>query len=343
MWGYDFMYRKSIVFTQVNTAELINEAFNMTPAPGKVIVKTAFSTISSGTERANLTGDPNVSPSKVQTVATFPRRSGYSTSGTILSVGEGVSTVVPGDRVAMLHTTHSEYLEVEEKNLCKLEDGITFQEAAIWHISTFPLAAIRKCRLEIGESAIVMGVGILGMMVIKLLRAAGAAPIIAADPIAEKRDVALSLGADYALDPFDPNFARKVKDITGGGCNVAIEVTGNGKALDTVLDCMATFGRVALLGCTRNSDFTIDYYRKVHGPGITLVGAHTNARPKIETYPGMWTRQDDTRALLQLCATGRVEFASMVAQIQPVEDATATYTRLAAERYFPVVQHNWGE
>ena len=337
------MYRKSIVFTQVNTAELINEAFNMTPAPGKVIVKTAFSTISSGTERANLTGDPNVSPSKVQTVATFPRRSGYSTSGTILSVGEGVSTVVPGDRVAMLHTTHSEYLEVEEKNLCKLEDGITFQEAAIWHISTFPLAAIRKCRLEIGESAIVMGMGILGMMAIKLLRAAGAAPIIAADPIAEKRDVALSLGADYALDPFDPDFARKVKDITGGGCNVAIEVTGNGKALDTVLDCMATFGRVALLGCTRNSDFTIDYYRKVHAPGITMVGAHTNARPKIESYPGMWTTIDDMKALQKLVLTGRLDFTSMVAEVHSPNNAPDVYHRLATQKTFPLVQFDWSQ
>ena len=337
------MYRKSIVFTQVNTAELINEAFNMTPAPGKVIVKTAFSTISSGTERANLTGDPNVSPSKVQTVATFPRRSGYSTSGTILSVGEGVSTVVPGDRVAMLHTAHSEYLEVEEKNLCKLEDGITFQEAAIWHISTFPLAAIRKCRLEIGESAIVMGMGILGMMAIKLLRAAGAAPIIAADPIAEKRDVALSLGADYALDPFDPDFARKVKDITGGGCNVAIEVTGNGKALDTVLDCMATFGRVALLGCTRNSDFTIDYYRKVHAPGITMVGAHTNARPKIESYPGMWTTIDDMKALQKLVLTGRLDFTSMVAEVHSPNNAPDVYHRLATQKTFPLVQFDWSQ
>ena len=40
---------------------------------------------------------------------------------------------------------------------------------------------------------------------------------------------------------------------------------------------------------TRHSDFNIDYYRKVHGPGITLIGAHTNARPKSESHPGWWT------------------------------------------------------
>ena len=71
------------------------------------------------------------------------------------------------------------------------------------------------------------------------------------------------------------------KEISNGGVKVGIEVTGVGAALDGILDCMARFGRVALLECTRSSDFTIDYYRKVHGLGITLVGAHTNARPAV--------------------------------------------------------------
>ena len=337
------MGRKAIVFTEVNKAELIDEPFSTDPAPGKVMVRTAFSTVSSGTERANLTGDLNVSYSKRESVAQFPRRSGYSTSGIVEKVGEGVTCVKPGDRVAMIHTTHSQYLEVAEKNLCKLEDGISLQEAAIWHIATFPLAAIRKCHLEIGESAIVMGMGILGMMAVKLLRTAGAAPIIAVDPVAEKRAHALSLGADYALDPFDPDFSGQVKAITGNGCKVAIEVTGNGKALDMVLDCMARFGRVALLGCTRNSDFTIDYYRKVHGPGITLIGAHTNARPKVDSYHGWWTRWDDEKALRKLHQMGRIEFASMVSEIHPVEEAPKVYARLAAEKFFPVVQHFWGD
>lgn len=337
------MNRKAIVFTEMNKAELLDEPFSMEPAPGKVLVRTAFSTISSGTERANLTGDLNVSYSKTQAVAKFPRRSGYSTSGIVEKVGAGVTCVAPGDRVAMIHTTHSQYLEVEEKNLHKLADGIRLQEAAIWHIATFPLAAIRKCRLEVGESAIVMGLGILGMMAVKLLRSAGAVPIIAADPVAEKRAEALHLGADYALDPFAPDFSDQVKAITGTGCSVAIEVTGNGKALDMVLDCMARFGRVALLGCTRNSDFTIDYYRKVHAPGITLVGAHTNARPKEESYPGMWTTMDDIRAIEKLVLAGRLDFASMVAQTHSPEDAPAVYHRLATEKTFPLVQFDWSK
>ena len=337
------MRRKAIVFTEVNKAQLLEEPFSMEPGPGKVLVRTAFSTLSSGTERANLTGDLNVGYGKPQTVAKFPRRGGYSTSGVVEKIGAGVTTVLPGDRVAMIHTTHSQYLEVDEKNLCKLEDGISLQEAAIWHIATFPLAAIRKCRLEIGESAIVMGMGILGMMAVKLLRAAGAAPIIAVDPVEEKRAEALSLGADYALDPFDPDFTGQVKAITETGCKVAIEVTGNGKALDMVLDCMARFGRVALLGCTRNSDFSIDYYRKVHGPGISLIGAHTNARPSRDSSGGWWTEYEDLEAVLRLIRLGRIKLADLVEEVHSPREAAQVYTRICTEKTFPLVQFDWSE
>lgn len=337
------MENKVITFTAPNTAQVIACEMPQCQA-GQVLVQTVISSISSGTERALLTGDANISPSRgsVGKPATFPRWPGYSSSGIVLQIGEGVTSLQPGDRVAVIDQRHQLYVCAPEKNVFKLPESISFSEAALWHIATFPLAAIRKCRLEIGESAIVMGLGVLGMMAVKLLRAAGATPIIAVDPVADKRQWALENGADFALDPFDPEFADKAKAITNGGAAVGIEVTGIGKGLDGILDCMAKFGRVALLGCTRNADFTIDYYRKVHGPGISLIGAHTNARPKEESYPTMWTRQDDVKALRQLCATGRVEFASMVAEICKAENAPTTYQRLAAERHFPVVQHDWG-
>ena len=130
-----------------------------------------------------------------------------------------------------------------------------------------------------------MGQGVLGLLALPLLRAAGAIPIIAVDPVAEKRAKALSAGADAALDPFAEDFADTAREITGGGARVGIEVTGFGAGLDGILDCMGRFGRVALLGCTRNKEFSIDYYRKVHAPGITLVGAHTMARPGQESHP----------------------------------------------------------
>ena len=328
-----------IHFPEANRAALFVQEVRE-PGYGEVLVKTVISTVSAGTERANLIGEVNVGIGDMPKTPVFPRQGGYSTSGTVIAVGEGVTGVKPGDRVAMCWTVHSEYNCLPEKQVSLIPEGVSFEDAAISHIATFPLAAVRKCRLEIGEPAMVMGLGVLGMLAVQLLHAAGAAPVIAVDPVAEKREYALGYGADYALDPTEPDFAKTVKEITGG-VRVAIEVTGLGKGLDQALDCMAPFGRIALLGCTRHSDFTIDYYKKVHGPGITLVGAHTLARPRVESSQAMWTDADDRNAVLKLQKLGRIRLAPPVREIHAPEDAPEVYQRLITEKDFPVVQFDW--
>ena len=193
-----------------------------------------------------------------------------------------------------------------------------------------------------GESAIVMGLGLLGQMAVRLLRAAGATPVIAVDPVESRRKDALNGGADEAFDPLEDNFAEKVKKVTKGGANVAIEVTGVGAGFDGALDCMARFGRVALLGCTRNKNFSIDYYKKIHFPGITVVGAHTCARPERESHPGSFTHDDDIKAVLQLCAGNRINLESMIKETHIPKNCQAVYTRLINEKDFPVaVQFDW--
>lgn len=335
------MVNKQIVFTKKNTAELLETEYRK-PSANEVVVKTAFSTVSCGTERANITGDPNVAPDGASGVM-FPRCLGYSSAGTIVALGENVKSAQIGDRVVVYWGTHSKYNVVPENNVVKIEDDtVTFQEAALSFIATFSLAAIRKTRLEIGESAIVMGLGLLGQLAVKFLRTAGATPIIAVDPVENRRTEALCGGADYALDPFAENFAQKVIELTQGGAKVGIEVTGVGAGLDGVLDCMAPFGRVALLGCTRNKDFTIDYYKKVHFPGISLIGAHTMARPEMESHPGYFTHKDDIKAVLKLCAGKRIDLVSMIKETHSPEECQSVYTRLVQDKNFPtIVQFDW--
>ncbi|MBQ8804007.1 MAG: zinc-binding dehydrogenase [Tyzzerella sp.] len=335
------MKTKAIVFTSPKVAEVLERDLKAVGA-NDVLVKLAVSSISTGTERANLVGEVNVSVNSNSTEARFPRTVGYSSAGVVEAVGENVTSVSVGDRVSLSWSKHSQYCIVPESNVHKiLSDDISFEEAALWHISTFPMAAIRKCHLEIGESAVVMGMGILGIMAVKLLKLAGAAPIIAVDPVAEKRELALNIGADYVFDPFEENFAQKVKNVTDGGVNVAIEVTGNGGALNSVLDCMAKFGRVALLGCTRHSDFTIDYYKKVHGPGISLIGAHTGARPQMESAAGLWTTHDDVMAVQKLVHLKRFNLAELVEETYSPADAPEVFRRLAEEKTFPITQFDW--
>ena len=176
------MNSRNIVFTEPNVTELLTEEVKPL-GKNDVMVKIAVSTISSGTEKANLVGEVNTSVYSNRTVAHFPRRVGYSSAGVVVEVGEGVTSLQKGDRVALSWSKHAEYCVVPEANTYKLDDETSFEEGAMWHISTFPMSAIRKCRLEIGESAIVMGVGILGMMAIKLLKAAGAKTVFGLDEI----------------------------------------------------------------------------------------------------------------------------------------------------------------
>lgn len=335
------MKTKQIVFTRPCTAELVEKEVG-SPKADEVQIRLEVSTISSGTERANLVGDPTVSYAVAEGApVVFPRTAGYSSSGVVVAAGEDAAEFKSGDRVAMSWTVHTQVINLNKKLVYKLPDTVSMEDAALFHIATFPLAALRKCRLELGESAIVMGMGVLGLVAIPLLRAAGAAPIIAVDPIAQKREKALRAGADYALDPYAPDFAYEVKKITHGGAKVGIEVTGFGAGLDGILDCMARFGRVALLGCTRNKEFTIDYYRKVHGPGITLIGAHTQARPEVESHGGWWTQTDDIQTVLKLTQMGRIHLSDLIDEVHSPKEAPEIYTRLAQEKSFPLVQFDW--
>ena len=336
------MKTKQIVFTKAYTAELL-EIDCPAPNRGEVTVELEYSAISAGTEKANFTGQRNTISMKDDDEPTFPRTVGYSAAGTVVAIGEGVTNLAIGDKVIVYWGKHQKYITMPSGLVMKIPEGVSTREACMAYIAIFPLAAIRKTHLEIGESALVMGLGILGIFAVQELRAAGAYPIIAADPIKERRELALSLGADYAFDPTEADFTDKVLSASGGGVCVCIEVTGLGIGLIQALDCMKEMGRVALLGCTRSSRFEIDYYGKVHGRGISLIGAHTCARPSRESSSGLWTDRDDLRTVLGLLGGGRMNFDKMIGEIVSPADAQATYMRLVSDKSVPVgILFDWG-
>ena len=334
------MKTKQIIFTKPYVAELLDvECFP--PTEHEVTVRLEYSAISPGTEKANLIGLRNGTNVAEDQEAIFPRTVGYSASGIVTEIGECVNGVKVGDRVIVIRGEHKKNITTNENNVLKIPEGVTLEEASMAFISTFSLGAIRKTKLEIGESAMVMGLGILGIFAVQQLKTAGAYPIIAVDPIGERREFALKMGADFALDPTDDNFVENVLNLSGG-VNVCIEVTGLGIGLIQALDCMKRLGRVALLGCTRSSDFKIDYYGKVHGPGISLIGAHTNARPHTESSPGLWTDKDDLCTVLNLIKGKRLNFKDMIFEIHSPIEAGETYSRLANDNKFPIgVLFDW--
>lgn len=328
---------KKIVFTKKDTAELI-EAKDRAPENGEVRIKLAFSTVSAGTERALLTGNEEGGENFR---FGFPSSSGYSGSGIITDIGPDVTEYKVGDRVMVHGGGHQQYCTVPLKEIVPIPDNVSLEEAALVIIAGFSLAAIRKAKICLGDSCLVTGLGILGLFAVQFAKLSGAYPVIGADFLPERRELAKKLGADIVLDPSDPTFSEQCKAFNGG-MNSAIEVTGNPNALKQVLSVTAKFGKVILLGCTR--DMTeVDFYNDVHRPGIELIGAHSGARPTLESHSGFYTEMDDCRVILSYLSAGRLNFKPIISEQHSPSEATEVYSRLAAKKFPIGVQFDWSK
>ena len=322
---------KYIAFTKPQTAELLYRDIPRALESGDVAVKMEYTVVSGGTERACIMGSKN-------TISGWPKYLGYCGVGYVTEIAPDVQKVKVGDRVLVYHGIHSNYNVRKENEITKVEDdSIDSIDAAFVIIASMGLGGVRKLEIELGESAMVMGLGLLGMFSVQFLRLSGANPLIAVDLNKERRELAIKLGADYAFDPSDPDFVQKVKNVTKGkGVRGTVEVTGVSAAMKQALECASWQGRISLLGCTRVSDCEIDYYSQVHCPGIKLIGAHNYVRPKVESYPHHWTHHDDCNAILDMIATGRLQVKPILSRIVKPEQAPEIYTELCNNPNFPL-------
>lgn len=325
------MKGKKIFFTAIHKAELTDTDVREELGPLEVLTEMEYTVVSGGTERACIMGMPN-------TPQSFPQSLGYCGVGKVIALGDEVKELRVGDRVLVYHGHHAKYNIREINEITKVEnDDIPSIYAAFVIIASMSLGGVRKLEIELGESAMIMGLGLLGMFSVQFARLNGANPVIAVDLNEERRALALKLGADYAFDPSDPDFTEKVKRITKGkGINATVEVTGASVAMKQALECASWMGRISLLGCTRISDSAIDYYQQVHKPGVKLIGAHNFVRPKVESYPHHWTHHDDCRAILDMIERRRVKVEPMIARIVSPCDAPKIFDELCDDPHFPM-------
>ena len=314
------MIKKQIVFTGYKKAEYLERPLGELKA-GYCQVRTEYTLVSGGTERFNLTKtDPKE----------YPYCLGYCGVGRIVAVGEGVPRLAVGDRVLIYHGHHTNIQNIRYQDLTKVEDdSISSLEAVFVVIASMGLGGMRRLEIEVGESAMVVGMGLLGLFATKFCQLAGAYPVIAVDPDPTRRALALKMGADRAIDPSE--LAQMERQI-----DACVEVTGYASALKQLLPAMKYFGRVSLLGCTRVSDELIDYYFQVHKPGIQLLGAHNMARPQSDSRKGCWTHQDDCKAILRLMSGGRLSAEPMLGRVVKPQDCGEIYRQLCEDKNFPV-------
>ena len=319
-----------IVFESIGKAVL--ERFEIPqPQVGEVLLENEYTVVSAGTERANLMNLPNTS-------LRFPYYPGYSGVGRVIAVGDGVENARIGDRALANASGHRSHAVQSAADLIVVEDDrIESLDAAFVVIGAMGLQGVRKLKLELGESAMVIGLGILGVFATQAAALSGAIPVIVSDFDKKRRELALTLGADHAFSPDEENLPEKIKKLTyGRGPDAIVEVTGSAVALQQALTYVARQGRISLTGCTRISDADIDFYKYVHQPGVSLIGAHTFVRPRVDSYPGYWTARDDYRTMLAFMAAKKLKAQPIISEIVSPECAPAIYKRLAEEKHPPL-------
>lgn len=332
---------KIVVFPEKERAAVIEQEADLTVTGDQVFVRTLYSGISAGTELANYHALPNTGTTGYKGMdegseLIFPFYPGYSAVGVVEELGPEVKKLKVGDRVVVRWRGHRSCTVCKESDVVRIPDAVDSQEAAFTHISSFPFLGVRKLELQLGESCMVAGLGILGLFAVQAAHLSGAYPVLACDLSPERRAIALKIGADYAFDPADPDFYKKIKDVTDGrGPDGVVEVTGQIAALQQALEYVAWEGRITLLGCTRVSDHCIDFYKYVHKRGISLIGCHTATRPKFESRPGRWTEMDDYRTFLKLLAAKRIQVRPFINRIVKPEDADAIYHEIGFSKNPP--------
>jgi threonine dehydrogenase-like Zn-dependent dehydrogenase len=329
--------------------------------PGFVLVRNAYSVISSGTERGalrlaskSLIGKARERPdlvrkvlrkasedglwSAVQAVQTRleqPATPGYSCAGTILETGEGVNDLRPGDRVACAganFATHAEVVCVPV-NLCvRVPGDVPLDEAAFVTLGAIALQGLRVAQIQFGEVVLVIGLGVVGQLAAQLLKAAGC-KVVGMDPLNARAQLARQLGADVAVGP--DAVASAVDSLTGGHGADAVIVTAATTSSQPVAlagELARDKGRVVLVGAVGMDVPRRPYYEKElelrlsrsYGPGRYDPAYEEQGRDYPYGYV-RWTERRNMQAFVDAVAGGRLSLAPLVTHRFPVEEAERGY------------------
>jgi predicted dehydrogenase/threonine dehydrogenase-like Zn-dependent dehydrogenase len=332
--------------------------------PGGVLVRTAFSVISPGTEGGSSGGGasgsvaskalsrPDLARGVVvqaaqdgikQTRTSVRRRlgetwaAGYSSAGTVLEVGAAVSGLSPGDPVAcggVGYANHAEVVAVPGNLCASVPPGVTLQTAALTTIATVALHGIRLADVRIGDRTAVIGCGLIGQISARLLRAAGSEVFVL--DLDESR--AAHAGGDHAFAA-GPGAAPAVLAATGGLGVDHVLVTAASSSNDPLLLAaeiardraeLVVVGDVQL-SVPRSALFTKELSLRVsrsYGPG-RYDGDYERHGVDYPIGYVRWTEQRNMECVLDLQARGRLDLSDLIEEVVPVDQAPAAYKRVS--------------
>jgi L-iditol 2-dehydrogenase len=281
------------------------------------------------------------------TPAQYPMVLGHEPAGTVVRTGAGVTGWSAGDRVALepaLYCYHCEYCRAGRHNVCAnirflstpglpgffrqfvnlppesllaLPPGMSMDLAALVEPLAVALHSMRFAAMQIGETVAVIGAGPIGLLTIACLKVAGAGRIWAVDPLAHRRELALHMGADAALDPAVLDPVQQIAADTGR------------RGVDCAIDCAA------------KQDTTNQAIRAARNGGrVVLTGIHSQTRVPFEVSPmrrkelailNVRRSNHESHAARELLLARADWFAPMVTHTRPIENIAEAFS--IAESY----------
>jgi polar amino acid transport system substrate-binding protein len=316
---------------------------------GGVLVRNSFSLVSAGTERstvemaqASLLEKARKRPDLVKQVLDTVKREGisatvnkvrsrldqwkelgYSTAGTVIEVGEGVTGFAVGDRVACAGQDYASHAEIVcvPQNLCaKIPEGMPFEHAAFTTLGAIALQGVRQADVRLGENVAVIGLGLVGQLTVRLLRAAGCR-VFGHDPKPEA--VALA-----GVEPGDPDSMDAV---------IITAATDSSEPLTLAGNMCRDRGRVVMVGVTGMEIPRNLYYHKELDFRLSRSYGPGRYDPLYEEqgldYPigyVRWTEQRNMEAFLQL----RLNVAPLITHTFSIDDAPKAYELITSKERF---------
>jgi len=247
---------RELLLTAPRTIELAGYE-DVPPGDGEIRAETTMSGVSLGTELSLYRGSTPFTSKRFDTElrlfvedpgAAFPARLGYEWVGVVRQVGAGVAALRPGERIHVtLPHRETQTFRADGPPWVALPDEVTDERATLLQSSAIALQAVRDAAVAAGDTIVVFGLGAFGLIALQLARLDGAGLVVAVDPLAARRELALAYGADLALDPTSCDVGLELKS-SGRAADAAIEFSGRYEALQAALRSVRIEGLVVAAG-----------------------------------------------------------------------------------------------
>jgi len=361
---------KQIIQSYKNGKIFLSEVPIPACKPGGLLVHNVASLISVGTEKLmiemgqkSLLGKARARPDLVRQAWTKAKKEGflsvykeamnrldepvplgYSSAGIVREVGAGISGYKPGDRVAVMGAGFASHAEVvwAPENLCApIPEGVDFEAAAFGMLGCIALNGVREAQLTLGEKAVVIGLGLLGLLTVQFLTAQGC-KVIGVDLDRRKCKLALELGADLTLVPDQDNVEEIVANFTGGLGADAVLIVSASKDNRPLLLAEAVArerARLVLVGVADLSLTRKTFWEKELIFSVSKAAGPGSLEPLYEAkgydYPIgyiRWTERRNLLAFLDLLAQGKVKVTPLITHRFPIQEALQAYDLILKNR-----------